>query len=61
LPPGLPGLPQTITFINSSSQQWIVFTGFAMVMLLTAWLAVKILKDIDKVFSTSSGQKSAAI
>jgi len=58
---GLPGLPQSINFINSSSQQWIVFTGFAIVMLLTAWLAVKILKDIDKAFSTSSGQKSVSV
>ncbi len=57
LPPGLPGLPQTITYINSSSRQWIVFTGFAITMLLTAWLAVKILKDIDKAFSNSSKQE----
>ena len=56
LPPGLRGLPQTINYVNSSSQQWIVFTGFAITMLLTAWLAVKILKDIDKAFSSSSRQ-----
>jgi DHA3 family macrolide efflux protein-like MFS transporter len=61
LPPGLPGLPQTLNFINSSSRQWIVFTGFAITMLLTAWLAIKILKDIDKAFSNSSEQKSASV
>lgn len=61
LPLGLPGLPQTINYVNSSSRQWIVFAGFAITMLLTAWLAVKILKDIDKAFSNSSGQNHASI
>jgi MFS family permease len=61
LPPGLPGLPQTINYINSSSRQWIVFTGFAITMLLTAWLAVKSLKDIDKAFNNSSEQNTATV
>jgi len=59
LPPGLPGLLQTVDYINSSSRQWIIFTGFGITMLLTAWLAVKILKDIDKAFYRSSKQVSA--
>lgn len=61
LPPSLPGLPQTINYINSSGRQWIVFAGFGITMLLTAWLAVKILKDIDKAFSNSSRPKSSSV
>ena len=61
LPPGLPGLPRALNYTNSSSQQWIVFTGFAITMLLTAWLAVRVLKGIDKAFYNSSEQKSASV
>jgi MFS family permease len=61
LPPGLPGLPQTMNHIGGSGRQWIVFAGFGITMLLTAWLAIKILKDIDKAFNISSEQKSASV
>jgi predicted MFS family arabinose efflux permease len=61
LPPGLPGLPQTMNYMNSSGRQWIVFTGFGITMLLTAWLALKLLKGIDKAFNNSSEQKSASV
>jgi MFS transporter, DHA3 family, macrolide efflux protein len=59
--PGLTGLPQTITYVNNSSRQWIVFAGFGITMLLTAWMAIKLLKDIDKDFNNSSGQEEAAV
>jgi hypothetical protein len=59
-PPGLAGIP-TIIDLNSSGRQWIVFAGFGITMLLTAWLAIKILKDIDKAFYNSSEQKSALV
>jgi MFS family permease len=61
LPPGWPGLSRTINFISGSGQQWIVFTGFGLTMLFTAWLAFRMLKNIDRVFSQSSEQKSAAL
>jgi hypothetical protein len=61
LPPGWPGLSQTINFVSGSSRQWVVFTGFGLTMLLTAWLAFKMLKNIDKAFSQSSEQKSASL
>jgi hypothetical protein len=47
--------------MNSSGRQWIVFTGFGITMLLTAWLALKLLKGIDKAFNNSSEQKSASV
>jgi hypothetical protein len=61
LPPGLPGLAQTIHYMNSSGRQWIVFTGFGITMLLTAWLALKLLKGIDKAFYNSSEHKTASL
>jgi MFS transporter, DHA3 family, macrolide efflux protein len=61
LPFGLLGLSQTVDYINGSSRQWIVFTGFGITMLLTAWVALKILKDIDKAFHNSSTQKSVPV
>ncbi|MEP7285760.1 MAG: MFS transporter [Chloroflexota bacterium] len=47
-PSGLPDLPTTITFYNIAGSQWIVFTAFGIALLLTAWLAVNMLKGIDE-------------
>jgi DHA3 family macrolide efflux protein-like MFS transporter len=45
---GLPGMPAGLTLVNVFSSQWIVFAGFGIALLLTAWLAVMMLKGIDE-------------
>ncbi len=54
-PSNLPGLSTTLTLTNQVSDQWIVFAGFGLVLLLTAWLAVNMLRGIDEaIFSESA-------
>jgi len=48
---GLPGLPSYFLLYETSSQ-WIVFAGFGIALLLTAWLAVNMLKGIDEAIFT---------
>lgn len=45
---GLPVMPAGLTLVNEVSSQWIVFAGFGVALLLTAWLAVMMLKGIDE-------------
>ncbi len=53
---GLPALPSGLNFDNVTSNQWLVFTGFGIALLLTAWLAVNMLKGIDEaIFSETDG------
>jgi len=53
---GLPGLPQSLVYISVASRQWLVFAAFGITMLFTAWLAVKLLKNIDVAFDSSAQQ-----
>ena len=48
IPSGLPDLWPGILFYNEANSQWIVFAGFGIALLLTAWLAVNMLKGIDE-------------
>lgn len=48
MPSGLPDLWPSLQFYNEANSQWIVFAGFGIALLLTAWLAVNMLKGIDE-------------
>lgn len=47
-------LPTTLRLYNESSSQWVVFAGFGIALLLTAWLAVNMLRGIDEAIYSES-------
>jgi MFS transporter, DHA3 family, macrolide efflux protein len=51
---GLPALTKGINYYNITSSQWIVFAGFGIALLLTAWVAVNMLKGIDEAIFTEA-------
>jgi DHA3 family macrolide efflux protein-like MFS transporter len=54
-PVGLPDVPAKLFLVNQVSNQWIVFAGFGIVLLLTAYVAVKMLRGIDEaIFSETT-------
>ena len=48
VPEGLRWLPAGINFVNKRANQEVVFGIFAVALLLTAWLAVNMLRGIDE-------------
>jgi len=53
-PLGMPDLPAGINLVNENPNQWIVFAAFGVVLLLTAWLAVNMLRGIDEAIYTET-------
>ncbi len=51
----LPGIPAALDFVTLPGREWIVFAGFGVALLLTALLAVNMLRGIDEaVYSESA-------